>query len=409
MKRLIGVAVALVAAGVIMSPPVAHAADIVIPINTVIRAGQGYGPGDEILLQTVSTGAYEGRTCSVRAVGQNQTSVHRDNNLIVASGGYSSILYDVERSPGAITEGPPITLGPVVTVTLQMGPRADGWFSAGINVELTCEAPPPPTPAASATGACVENAFVVTVTNTGEVTVSGDVETYGSFSLEAGQSASFDIPDKAPGDTVTVTYDQEIPADTVTVLDCENPPPPPPPPPPEEPVIGALAFAPVCQADTPYIDYEIEVSGTDATTATLTFFDLDGNQVDQFTNMPFSGRVLWPGASVDPPDWPGWRLNADGFWEPDPSDARLRDGLTILVEVNPSATAPVRYPPATEACNTPPPPPGTPPTTQPPAPPSPQPGLPVTGRRTTYGSIAGGFLLALGAALVLVARRPTPA
>ncbi|MGB0113431.1 MAG: LPXTG cell wall anchor domain-containing protein [Ilumatobacteraceae bacterium] len=44
-------------------------------------------------------------------------------------------------------------------------------------------------------------------------------------------------------------------------------------------------------------------------------------------------------------------LAADGSWIPDPSDAILRDGLTIQVEVNPTATATVSYPPATSACN----------------------------------------------------------
>jgi LPXTG-motif cell wall-anchored protein len=116
------------------------------------------------------------------------------------------------------------------------------------------------------------------------------------------------------------------------------------------PTIDLAAFSPVCQADTPYIQYEIKVSGTTAADATLTFFDLDGKQVAQYVDVAMSGRVVYPGASSTPPDWPGWKLNANGLWDIDPADSRLRDGLTVMVEVNPTATAQVAYPPATAAC-----------------------------------------------------------
>jgi hypothetical protein len=67
--------------------------------------------------------------------------------------------------------------------------------------------------------------------------------------------------------------------------------------------------------------------------------------------------LLYPGASVDAAgnatDWPGWMLNADGFWVLDPSDAEFRDGLTITAEINPTATTTISYPPATAACDSP--------------------------------------------------------
>jgi hypothetical protein len=37
-------------------------------------------------------------------------------------------------------------------------------------------------------------------------------------------------------------------------------------------------------------------------------------------------------------------------WVHDPSDARLRDGLTVVVEVNPTARGAVSYPDATAGC-----------------------------------------------------------
>lgn len=120
-----------------------------------------------------------------------------------------------------------------------------------------------------------------------------------------------------------------------------------------EPAIEVAAFGPECVADIPYIDYDIEVVGTSNDTATITFFDLDDNLVEVHEDMPLSGQVIYPGASLAP-DWPGWKLNDAGFWVPDPSDEVLREGLTVLVEVNPTATASVSYPAATALCASPP-------------------------------------------------------
>jgi hypothetical protein len=68
--------------------------------------------------------------------------------------------------------------------------------------------------------------------------------------------------------------------------------------------------------------------------------------------------LLYPGASIDPAtgeatDWPGWMLNPDGFWVLDPSDARYRDGITVVAEINPTATTTITYPPSTAACASP--------------------------------------------------------
>lgn len=79
--------------------------------------------------------------------------------------------------------------------------------------------------------------------------------------------------------------------------------------------------------------------------------------------------IIYPGASVDavgnPTDWPGWRYEeSTDLWVPDPSDDFLREGLDVEIEVNPTATGSVEYPPATSACASPEnPPPGTPTTT----------------------------------------------
>ncbi|WP_148288457.1 LPXTG cell wall anchor domain-containing protein [Ilumatobacter nonamiensis] len=127
--------------------------------------------------------------------------------------------------------------------------------------------------------------------------------------------------------------------------------------PPEERTLDVSAFAPVCQNDVPYIQYEIlPVGFSSLGPATLTIFDINGDFVEEFVVQSLSGQFLYPGATVDSEghgtDWPGWFFDGDE-WVPDTSDAILRDGLTIQVEVNPTATAAVSYPPATSACASP--------------------------------------------------------
>ena len=128
--------------------------------------------------------------------------------------------------------------------------------------------------------------------------------------------------------------------------------------------------------------------------ATVTFIDLDGNAVETQTATYQAGatvRFVYPGASVDaagnPVDWPGWVFDGDE-WVTDPSDSHLRDGLTVVVEVNPTATATVSYPPATAAC-------ANPPTVV--DPPTPQGQLPQTGSSTGVLAIIASALLAAGA------------
>jgi hypothetical protein len=120
--------------------------------------------------------------------------------------------------------------------------------------------------------------------------------------------------------------------------------------------IGALG--PVCLKDAPYIDLTFgNNSQFNGMTATVTFIDVNGNTVGTESATYQAGstvRFVYPGASVDangnPLDWPGWMFDGDE-WVPDPSDAHLRVGLTVVVEVNPTASGTVSYPPATAACN----------------------------------------------------------
>lgn len=117
------------------------------------------------------------------------------------------------------------------------------------------------------------------------------------------------------------------------------------------------AVRPVCVADAPYVQYAVLPIGfTFDGTATLTFTSPSSPGFSETVNVTsLRGQVLYPGASVDangnPTDWPGWRFDEEEqLWVEDPSDAFLRTDLYVTIEVNPSATAKVEYPPSTASC-----------------------------------------------------------
>ncbi len=156
-------------------------------------------------------------------------------------------------------------------------------------------------------------------------------------------------------------------------------------------------------ADAPYVNVTFgnqpEFNGRPAT---VTFIDVNGNVVATHTatyTANGSIRFVYPGATVDaagnPTDWPGWVFDGDE-WVPDPTDAYLRSGLTVRVEVNPTATGQVSYPPATETC------------ADPPDSSSTGGALPATGSANSGIAWAAGITLLLGVgALAVARRRPT--
>ncbi|HYN33112.1 MAG TPA: LPXTG cell wall anchor domain-containing protein [Ilumatobacteraceae bacterium] len=193
--------------------------------------------------------------------------------------------------------------------------------------------------------------------------------------------------------------------------------------------IDVSAFAPVCVKDAPFIKYAIVPNGfTPKGGATLRIFAANGTLIETREVTDLTGTLIWPGASVDAngvaTDWPGWKLADDGVsWIEDSSDAFFREQLTIEVTVNPTATAKVSYPPATDACAGPkvvPPttvqvvPPTTvqvaaqaPATTQLPVAEVPAGGLPATGGSSWASALIALVALLGGAGLVRLSRRPT--
>lgn len=127
-------AIAALSVVVFCSSTTAQAASLSIPIDTAISAGVAVGEPTELV--SVATADLAGSNCAVRSVRRDQTASNQGNDLIVTSGQGSTTLTDVEREPGAATEGEPITLGDTITVVLEMGP--DETFAAGIDIEFDC-------------------------------------------------------------------------------------------------------------------------------------------------------------------------------------------------------------------------------------------------------------------------------
>ncbi len=310
--------------------------------------------GSSQVVASQSSGEFEGSTCSVSAIDNNNLSIHQ-NDLLVSSGGQTVTVVDIEGAVGSSgikdADGP-LTLGPTITVSV-LFQNTDASDNGAIDPETETTFPP----------------------NTG--TFSAQIEVF--FECQP---------------TVTTT----------------STPPTTPPAPTPPPSLQFDFLGPVCEGNFPFINYavsgdvDIERDG-----ATIVISDVNGNVVQTLVGQPLSGRVIWPGASVDPPDWPGWVLE-DGVWVEDPTDDVLREDLTVTVSVNPEASDTVAYPPATSACADPPD--GTPttpaPTTAPPTTTrTPTPTLPVTGGggTTTNGLLLGVLLLSAGGSIFLAVRR----
>lgn len=124
--------------------------------------------------------------------------------------------------------------------------------------------------------------------------------------------------------------------------------------------LDVSAFSPTCIRDVPYIEFTIVPKGFSSSgPATLTFFDANGNLVEEVISPTLSGQIIYPGATAGPDgeglDWPGWKRSPDGSWIPDPADAILREGLKVVVTVGTTtATTSVGYVPSTSACANPP-------------------------------------------------------
>ncbi|WP_061963126.1 SdrD B-like domain-containing protein [Demequina aurantiaca] len=130
-----------------------------------------------------------------------------------------------------------------------------------------------------------------------------------------------------------------------------------------------------CISDAPWFYYDITTSNfvEQGLPFTISWYP-DANQdmvpdgpAVQVDTMPagsaLNGRILWPGAEIDPTTewgtaWPGWRVatrDETPKWENliyDPTlfGADLRDGALVIIEMNPTGEAWQVYPTSTPTC-----------------------------------------------------------
>ncbi len=115
-----------------------------------------------------------------------------------------------------------------------------------------------------------------------------------------------------------------------------------------------VVATPICVKDTIYVDYTVTPVGVGAPAGvTIDWQKMSGQAVSTLTNMPLTGRLLWPGAAVDsngnPIAWPGW-VFVNGTYQP--VNDGLRPDMRMIFMLNPTSTVVVvSYPPATPACS----------------------------------------------------------
>ncbi|MGH8979314.1 MAG: LPXTG cell wall anchor domain-containing protein [Acidimicrobiia bacterium] len=89
--------------------------------------------------------AHTGSECEVTITGENNSSVHPNTDIFIASE-TEVVALDVERAAGAVTTpAGTLRLADTITVSVRLG--EDGVFSGGfLRASFACEPPPPPPP-----------------------------------------------------------------------------------------------------------------------------------------------------------------------------------------------------------------------------------------------------------------------
>ena len=198
-----------------------------IPKSTVVR--EPAGTQTKIATKDVPE-AMIGQMCTASAVAENQSSVHKGNDLIVSSNGTSITMYDVERASGVTTPANgELTLGPTLDVTLSMG--KDAVFSGGMTVELDCEEPEQPVFECTALSVLRDNENDKKFTFTTETVMSEgvSVENYvydfgvdGEDSLTTDQDTVTKIYEDAGEYKVSVDVNFFLPEEKIVTDSCET-------------------------------------------------------------------------------------------------------------------------------------------------------------------------------------------
>lgn len=134
----------------------------------------------------------------------------------------------------------------------------------------------------------------------------------------------------------------------------------PPPPPGSATLAGSFAMAD-CDRDVPWISYSVVLNDPDGVVTNhdaVLVLARGGESVElplgTIVDGQLSGRVLWPGASVDgsgnATGWPGWAFENGQWVETNGNFAWTRGAISAVIRVNPDLSVPLAYPPASAAC-----------------------------------------------------------
>lgn len=177
---------------------------------------------------------------------------------------------------------------------------------------------------------------------------------------------------------------------------------------PTTPSIAGSTAVGDCERDVPWISYSLQLLDPDDVSVdkTATLFMTNGTEsveipLGTLENNRLSGRILWPGASIDAngvaTGWPGWTQNASGAWvETDGNYRWTRGDISSEIRVNPDLEVALSYPQATPEC-----------LAGPPVSGQSAGFLPATGLNAAVLplSVAGGLIVVAGVTFLVVQRR----
>lgn len=245
--------------------------------------------------------------------------------------------------------------------------EAKHWELSKLVAVPDCAPPPPAAPATASVS------VTPATCDAPETAVLGSIQnaTWGALSGATGPgtysvTATAIDPHRFEGGKKTATFTGEL----AGPLAEDDPSCAPPPPPGCEEDCASLEGSTAvgeCVADVAWIFYTVVL---DDPMGEVT--DREAHLLLQAGNSSISlplgtvpdsgeltGKVLWPGASVDPETgeptgWPGWVL-VDGVWQQTDDPAYFgwtRSVTSAIIQVNPDLEVALAYPPATPDCDT---------------------------------------------------------
>ncbi len=124
----------------LLAVPADAESEISIPFDDLIFGA----PGSVILLAEVAVDAeLVGTTCHLAVLAENQSSVHKGNDLIVSTGTSQAVVLGVEDTAnGGTNQTYEMVVGPTIMVQIRIG--QDGMSSLGFGLSFDCEPLPAP-------------------------------------------------------------------------------------------------------------------------------------------------------------------------------------------------------------------------------------------------------------------------